>query len=71
MKMDNKYLLTYNDKMHFEYGWFETEEELKEFAESLERQGYEINEAFEITIAREIEVIGNIYENPELLEKIE
>ena len=56
LEMNKKYLLTYKDKMHVDYGWFETEEELKEFAEGLEDRGYEINEAFEIKEAREIEL---------------
>ena len=56
--MDNNYLLTFESKNEFNYIFFETEEELKEFVNSMKEEDgtFLVYEALEIIVAREIEL---------------
>ena len=55
MIMEQKYLLTYEQNGNDKYSWFDTQEELAEFAIKLEEFGYKVNEALYLPEANEIE----------------
>lgn len=54
--MNQNFLLTYFNDGKPCYDWFESEEELKSYADEIIKQGCKINEAIEILNVREIEI---------------